>query len=272
MIGVALAFTACSGDTRSVSSFTINADGELVVNYSDNTSENLGKVTADAPERSVVSAEIVDGELIIHYSDGTQENLGSVSGGGSGAQGQRHQEQSRSATTARPWSSRWKTVRCFPKSRSPSSPVSTRASTTSSSLFPTKLRWTGTAIPSLTRQAILPISTGTYLKVYKDCGHSEIIYDVLHDEEMLEETTVPATCTENAYTTMKCPTCGYETEKVEIPDSALGHDLQIKGYIEAEGQTVCEDGGVAILQCSRCDYQTTQVSAPTGHHSMGLGR
>ena len=85
---------------------------------------------------------------------------------------------------------------------------------------------------------------------------------------MLEETTVPATCTENAYTTMKCPTCGYETEKVEIPDSALGHDLQIKGYIEAEGQTVCEDGGVAILQCSRCDYQTTQVSAPTGHHSM----
>ena len=126
VIGVALAFTACSGDTRSVSSFTINADGELVVNYSDNTSENLGKVTADAPERSVVSAEIVDGELIIHYSDGTQENLGSVSGG-SGAQGNGIKSI---------------TLRDDGKA-----------------LVITLEDGTGTAIPSLTRQAILPIST-----------------------------------------------------------------------------------------------------------------
>ena len=266
VIGVALAFTACSGDTRSVSSFTINADGELVVNYSDNTSENLGKVTADAPERSVVSAEIVDGELIIHYSDGTQENLGSVSGG-SGAQG----NGIKSITLSEDGKALVITLEdgtVLPEVEIPEFTCEHEGEYDIVELVPHKVAKDGDGDPILDEAGNPTYINGTYLKVYKDCGHSEIIYDVLHDEEMLEETTVPATCTENAYTTMKCPTCGYETEKVEIPDSALGHDLQIKGYIEAEGQTVCEDGGVAILQCSRCDYQTTQVSAPTGHHSM----
>ena len=266
VIGVALAFTACSGDTRSVSSFTINADGELVVNYSDNTSENLGKVTADAPERSVVSAEIVDGELIIHYSDGTQENLGSVSGG-SGAQG----NGIKSITLSDDGKALVITLEdgtVLPEVEIPEFTCEHEGEYDIVELVPHKVAVDGDGDPILDEAGNPTYINGTYLKVYKDCGHSEIIYDVLHDEEMLEETTVPATCTENAYTTMKCPTCGYETEKVEIPDSALGHDLQIKGYIEAEGQTVCEDGGVAILQCSRCDYQTTQVSAPTGHHSM----
>lgn len=266
VIGVALAFTACSGDTRSVSSFTINADGELVVNYSDNTSENLGKVTADAPERSVVSAEIVDGELIIHYSDGTQENLGSVSGG-SGAQG----NGIKSITLSEDGKALVITLEdgtVLPEVEIPEFTCEHEGEYDIVELVPHKVAVDGDGDPILDEAGNPTYINGTYLKVYKDCGHSEIIYDVLHDEEMLEETTVPATCTENAYTTMKCPTCGYETEKVEIPDSALGHDLQIKGYIEAEGQTVCEDGGVAILQCSRCDYQTTQVSAPTGHHSL----
>ena len=266
VIGVALAFTACSGDTRSVSSFTINADGELVVNYSDNTSENLGKVTADAPERSVVSAEIVDGELIIHYSDGTQENLGSVSGG-SGAQG----NGIKSITLSEDGKALVITLEdgtVLPEVEIPEFTCEHEGEYDIVELVPHKVAVDGDGDPILDEAGNRTYINGTYLKVYKDCGHSEIIYDVLHDEEMLEETTVPATCTENAYTTMKCPTCGYETEKVEIPDSALGHDLQIKGYIEAEGQTVCEDGGVAILQCSRCDYQTTQVSAPTGHHSL----
>ena len=73
-----------------ISDTEINADGELVIYYSDGTSKNLGVVVGkdgedgldgEAVGRSITSAEInSEGELILYYSDGTNENLGLVVG------------------------------------------------------------------------------------------------------------------------------------------------------------------------------------------------
>lgn len=73
----------------SITDTRINADGELIVYYSDGTHKNLGLVVGkdgvDGEDNSlrVVSAEINEaGELILYYSDDTTENLGVVVGGG----------------------------------------------------------------------------------------------------------------------------------------------------------------------------------------------
>ena len=41
VIGAAFAFTACSGSEKVVKSFTVNADGQIVITYSDDSTEIL---------------------------------------------------------------------------------------------------------------------------------------------------------------------------------------------------------------------------------------
>jgi len=82
-------------DGLSIVSSTINAAGELVITYSDNTTDNLGKVVggngkdgvngtdgADGKDGiSVTQAEInSEGELVLHFSNGQRSNLGKVVG------------------------------------------------------------------------------------------------------------------------------------------------------------------------------------------------
>lgn len=40
-------FSGCSGDAKGITSAAINDKGELVITYTDGTTENLGKVTGD---------------------------------------------------------------------------------------------------------------------------------------------------------------------------------------------------------------------------------
>ena len=81
-------------DGRSITKCQINVSGELVITYSDGTSDNLGIILDDIPAvegKGISNTEINDnGELIIAYTDGTSNNLGVVIGsdGQDGSSGQ----------------------------------------------------------------------------------------------------------------------------------------------------------------------------------------
>lgn len=80
-------------DGRSITKCEINASGELVITYSDGTSDNLGVILDDIPAvegKGISNTEINNnGELVITYTDGTSNNLGVVVGsdGSSGQDG-----------------------------------------------------------------------------------------------------------------------------------------------------------------------------------------
>ena len=90
-----------TGDTgpagRGVTSFTTNAEGRLIVSFTDGTVQDAGKVIGtdgkDGKDgidgRGILSAGLDSGNLIIRYADGTQENVGMVVGpaGANGADG-----------------------------------------------------------------------------------------------------------------------------------------------------------------------------------------
>ena len=70
-----------------------------------------------------------------------------------------------------------------------------------------------------------------------------------------------ATCTENAYDTYTCETCGYVWRVVE-KNSALGHN-EISH--DAKAATCTEKGHNAYVTCSRCDYTTYEETSALGH-------
>lgn len=73
---------------RGVTTFDINSESHLIVNFTDGTSRDVGSVIGkDGKEgltgkdgKGVLSAKLDAGNLIISFSDGTSENLGMVVG------------------------------------------------------------------------------------------------------------------------------------------------------------------------------------------------
>ena len=81
--------------------------------------------------------------------------------------------------------------------------------------------------------------------------------------------TIDATCTENAKVGQVCSVCGAAGETVEVPDSALGHDMVAdeKNSLAA----TCEKAGVEAKKCSRCDHTETKEIPALGHKWKSAG-
>ena len=83
-----------------------------------------------------------------------------------------------------------------------------------------------------------------------------------------QEKKFPATCTDDAYTVRKCtnPNCN-ETETVTEPDTALGHDEDIKTVA-----ATCFKDGYTLYTCKRAGCTSKPISVPipaTNAHDFG---
>ena len=262
VIGIALAFTGCATETKGVKSFTINADGELVVTYTDDSTDILGKVVGESGKQ-IESAEInEDGELEITYTDGTTTNVGKVTGSSNGIASIVLSEDGKSLIITLSDGTKLDPIAI------PEFDCKHEGDYDLIEIEKHSLKLDADEDPVLDENGDPVYNNGTYLKVYKECGHSEVIYDVIHNEKTLVEETVPATCTEDAVTKVWCPECGYVVSETVHEGTALGHDFTVSvGFIRAEGQTICEDGGVEIIKCSRCEERTHAFTEAVGHHS-----
>ena len=262
VIGIALAFTGCATETKGVKSFTINADGELVVTYTDDSTDVLGKVVGESGKQ-IESAEINEnGELEITYTDGTTTNVGKVTGSSNGIASIVLSEDGKSLIITLSDGTKLDPIAI------PEFDCKHEGDYDLIEIEKHSLKLDADEDPVLDENGDPVYNNGTYLKVYKECGHSEVIYSVIHNEKTLVEETVPATCTEDAVTKVWCPECGYVVSETVHEGTALGHDFSVSvGFIRAEGQTICEDGGVEIIKCSRCEARTHAFTEAVGHHS-----
>ena len=275
VIGVALASTACSGDTKSVKSFNINTNGELVVTYSDDSTETLGVVRAENGENGadgvgITKAEInADGELVITYSDNRAVTVGKVVGanGATGAPGAPGADGKDGVG-----------IQSITLSEDGKSIIITYTDETKdATVIPLPgasgeacdhaAMWTAGKYDMQEIVEHTQTGNGTYLIVYHCCegekvGHSELRQAIIHT---WEERTVPATCTEGAYIARVCTVCGQVAEK-EYTSEALGHVSSEHFAVVEEGMTVCEDGGFLVKKCDVCgDTLGYTPVAPTGH-------
>jgi len=75
-------------DGRGVTKFSKSAEGDLIVEYTDGTTQNVGRVVGNkgldgingTDGRGILSAVVESGNLIIGFTDGTSQNLGMVVG------------------------------------------------------------------------------------------------------------------------------------------------------------------------------------------------
>ena len=291
VIGAAFLFAGCSKDVKSVQSFAIS-NGELIVTYSDGTTENLGSVVGTngtqgeqgpqgpqgdkgdkgdpgedgADGLSITKTEIVDGHLILTFSDNTTKDVGVVVGA-DGTDG-------RGIVSIKPSEDGTKIVITYTDETTTEIKVS--------DLLPTAEPCTHEDIETVelkehTAKKVdgeWTFTNGTYLDVCNDCGHASIVYEVRH--VFGEQVKHDATCTEGAYYSTEC-TCGYEQEHIDIPEEpALGHnfDKNEDGVVNTEDgirtsdveANACEEGGTYLYMCSRCNAYDIRVEEAAGHH------
>ena len=264
VIGFALAFTGCSGETKGISSFTINANGELVVTYTDNTSETLGKVTADAGEdgRGITKAEINEnGELVITYSDGTSENLGSVEGAtgatGTGIESITLSEDGKSLV-----------ITLTDPDADPITVAIPDFSCDHEAMWEAG-EYDIVELGTHTRTVVDGVETFTktsYIVTYhcngghdadSDAGHTELFVNVdpIHNSNTLTSNYVPATCEEGAYTGDTCD-CGYAANKVyDEANPALGHEWGETYLSNIEQLPICTHGAFVAQKCGRLFHE-----------------
>ena len=251
VIGLSLAMSGCATETKSVDSFVINAEGQLVVTYTDGTSTPLGKVTAD-DAKGITKAEINDkGELVITYTDGSSENLGVVSGQtGNGIQG-----------------------------------IATSADGTKLVITLTNGEKVEVAIPDFScdheqmwkdgeydivelgehkmtvdEEGVETFDKTSYIVTYhcngghdanSDAGHAEILVNVdpIHNENTMVRRHVYATCEEAGYNGIVCD-CGYAMDKEYIEsEPAIGHTWSKTYLSKIDDLPYCTHGAFVTQEC-----------------------
>ena len=71
--------TACNGETLTVKKAYVNAENRIIVEYSDGSIQDFGKIESVGTGKTIVDTEVnAEKHLIVTYSDGTTEDLGYV--------------------------------------------------------------------------------------------------------------------------------------------------------------------------------------------------
>lgn len=308
VIGAAFAFTACSGSEKVVKSFTVNADGQIVITYSDDSTEILeGAMGPQGPQgeqgeqgeqgkpgepgkpgRGITKVEVVDGSLVITYTDDTTDSFPLA------------EEFEMSAVASVELSEdQTKIIISYTDDREPTEitlptvdpgELPEGASCDHEQMY-TDGKYTITELAGVNGKMHNENPKATYLVVYDCCGdgtgHSELLVNVdpIHnDKTLVEGTHVAATCEENGYTAPVCPVCGFEDEANKVYDAAIagnadqaagyGHDWSDTYLSAVEGQYLCTDGGFEVHRCTRLyheddDSLCTATSCTRKHYSDG---
>lgn len=285
VIGAAFAFTACSGSEKVVKSFTVNADGQIVITYSDGSTEILeGAMGPEGPQGEkgepgepgepgeqgkpgepgapgqngvgIDRVYIQDGQLWVVYDNDLDNpvSVGDISPDMETAvSGIRLNEDGTgliiSYNDGTP-----DTEIAFPTVDAGELPEG--ASCDHEQMY-TDGKYT---ITELGAGHKTPTEKTTYLIVYhcvdgETAGHSELRVNVdpIHNEKTLVEgVTVPATCEVGAYTTDKCASCGYEADREYINgEEGLGH-IWSEAYVSSINDLpICTHGAFVADKCVR---------------------
>ena len=71
--------TGVNATGNGIDGVELNADGELIINFTDGTVINLGNIKGEAGN-GIASVDIINNELVITYTNGTVVNLGNIKG------------------------------------------------------------------------------------------------------------------------------------------------------------------------------------------------
>ncbi len=277
----ALAFgcAACADgeDGRGVAGTSINANGELVITYTDGTSETLGKIVGE------------DGETGAQGPQGEQGEQGET--GAQGPQGEQGEKGEQGETGAQgPQGEKGETGAQGPQGEQGEQGEPGRGieSITVNDEGKLVILYTdGTSVEleipaagsgceheyySVTLDKSTCTTHGHTLNVcIKDggCGNAYITENELDpDNHTYDETRVEPTCEEDGYVAKKCKECGFEAEREVL--EKLGHDWD-------EGTTTqptCEEDGFITYICSRCGEERVEEASEengllaTGHSGI----
>ena len=223
---------ACS-ETKGIASAVINDNGELVITYTDGTSDNLGVVVGKDGEDGKDGQDGAPGKDGVDGEDGKD---------GADGRGISKVEFSADGT---------KLV------------ITYTDNTTQEIAIPAYgTQCSHENVEYLVFEEHTSDKEGTYLRVCTDCGHAVIEHSSRH--EYGDVKVVPPTCTTEGYTGKTCTICGHAADKTDIKEP-LGHDWSDEHYVVEDGRTICEDGGMYVRVCSRCDLVDSRVTAAISH-------
>ncbi len=235
---------ACS-ETKGIASAVVNDNGELVITYTDGTSDNLGVVVGEKGDKGEQGEQGPQGDKGEQGPQGDKGEQGPQ--GDKGEQG----EDGRGISKVEFSADGTKLV------------ITYTDNTTQEIAIPAYgTQCSHEKVECLVFKEHTKEVAGTYLLVCEDCGYSEVLHEFRHDYGDVE--VVPPTCEEEGYTGKTCTICGHAADKTDVKEP-LGHDWSEEYYVVEDGRTICEDGGMYVRVCSRCDLVESKVTEPIGH-------
>ena len=241
---------ACS-ETKGIASAVINDNGELVITYTDGTSDNLGVVVGKDGEDGKDGQDGAPGKDGVDGEDGKDGQDGAPGKDGVDGEDGKDGADGRGISKVEFSADGTKLV------------ITYTDNTTQEIAIPAYgTQCSHENVEYLVFEEHTSDKEGTYLRVCTDCGHAVIEHSSRH--EYGDVKVVPPTCTTEGYTGKTCTICGHAADKTDIKEP-LGHDWSDEHYVVEDGRTICEDGGMYVRVCSRCDLVDSRVTAAIGH-------
>lgn len=246
VIGLAFNLTACTDDTalKGIKSTEINSSGELVITYTDGTTQNLGVVVGADGDKGDKGDTGATGEK------GDKGDTGAT--GATGDKGDKGDKGDAGVGIADVKVEDGKLYITYTDGKSDTFDISTEAEKCDHADALTYVLKEHTATEK-----------GAYLTVCNDCGWAQLNYEFKHD---FETTVVAPTCTTEGYTTNECKICGYEEGKTDVKP-ALGHDYDVEPtWTVIDGVDPCTEGAMWVYLCAHgCGTGISEVGEPAGH-------
>ena len=255
-------FSGCSGDAKGITSAAINDKGELVITYTDGTTENLGKVTGDKGDKGDKGDQGEQGEQGEQGDKGEQGEQGPQ--GDKGEQGEQGPQGDKGEQGEQ--GPQGVGIESITVDENGNLVIKL----TNGETIPVELPSVSddcdhadvsTLVIEEHKMEKGEVVNGTYLDVCNDCGWTSIVKDEARHE--YKETEAPATCEEAKYVGKVCTICGHKTEGEYVGDP-LGHDWSEGALIADEDANPCEEGGMRIYICEREGCNATKIEAQEG--------
>lgn len=238
-------FSGCSDDVKGVSSAAINESGELVITYTDGTSENLGKVVGEKGEQGDKGEQGEQGEKGEQGATGATGATGA--NGATGATGV--------GISSIDTNEKGQIVIRLTDGNTVTLDLPAAAEEECEHEFTTHV------FTEHTCDAANKVTDGKYLDVCDKCGYAKLATEARHE---YKDVTVPADCDTDEYVGQVCEICGHKGEGTYTEGTALGHDWKEGSLVSDEGANPCEEGGTRIFICGRDGCNATKVEAEEG--------
>ncbi len=263
---------ACSEEVKTITSLAFNDNGQLVITYSDGTSDTIDGVMGPQGEQGETGPQGPQGPQGEQGETGPQGPQGET--GPQGPQGETGPQGPQGPQGDKGEPGRGIVSITLNEEKTAFIITYTDETTVEVPLgftIPSECKVDHSGTEGMTQVIVTHTEAETGVSIYicDTCGFARAN---LEDESVhtYETKVTPPTCTEPGHIDKTCTVCGYVAETQVDPENpeALDHNFPADQYypVDDEDANICVSGGMTACKCTRCDEVDYKLQGSTPHN------